>query len=127
LKTILVVDDLPASRRLLVAFLGEDYNVVEAVDGSECLEKAAEHHPDIVLLDLSLPKIDGIEVIHRMRADEDLADIPIFALTAHSLQEFEERALKAGCNAYFVKPFSLDDLKEQVDRFLGTAAKGGLQ
>ena len=119
MKTILVVDDLPASRRLLVAFLGEDHHIVEAMDGPECLEKVASERPDIVLLDLSLPKMDGIEVIRRLRADEELSSIPIFALTAHSLQEFEEKAVQAGCDAYFVKPFSLDDLKERVDAQLG--------
>jgi two-component system cell cycle response regulator len=116
MKKILVVDDMPASRRLLVAFLGESYAVLEAADGQQCLDMARSQQPDIVLLDLSLPKIDGIEVIRRMRSDDDLAAIPVFALTAHSLQEYEKRALEAGCDEYFVKPFSLDALKDRVDR-----------
>ncbi len=131
MKKILVVDDLPASRRLLAAFLGENYEILEAVDGQQCMERVMADMPDLVLLDLSLPRIDGIEVIRRMRGHPDLATIPIFALTAHSLQEFEERALSAGCNAYFVKPFSLEELKERVDALLGDTgraapSKGGV-
>lgn len=118
MKTILVVDDLPASRRLLVTFLGNDYKVIEAGDGPECLEKAARVRPDLLLLDLSLPGLDGIRVIEHIRSNPDLSDMPIFALTAHTLQEYEEKAMAAGCNEYLIKPFGLDELKSLVDRTL---------
>lgn len=124
MKKILIVDDLPASRRLLVAFLGEQYEVVEAVDGSQCLSMASEERPDLVLLDLSLPRVDGLEVIRTMRNDPQLRSIPIFALTAHSLQEVEQKATDAGCDAYLVKPFSLDRLKQMVDERLGEKTAG---
>jgi CheY-like chemotaxis protein len=123
-KTILVVDDLPASRRLLVTFLGDDYRVIEAADGSECLRKAKEERPDLLLLDLSLPEIDGIKVIEHIRNNPDLTDMPIFALTAHTLREYEEKALAAGCDEYLIKPFGLDELKALVDLTLGRAGAG---
>jgi CheY-like chemotaxis protein len=124
MKTILVVDDLPASRRLLATFLGDDFRVIEAADGRECLEMASREHPDLVLLDLSLPGLDGIRVIERIRSDPDLSTTPIFALTAHTLKEYEERAVAAGCNEYIVKPFGLDELRELVDRTLADTQRG---
>lgn len=118
MKKILVVDDLPASRRLLVTFLGDEYRIIEAADGPECLEKARAERPDLVLLDLSLPGLDGIKVIEHIRRDPDLKHTPIFALTAHTLREYESRALAAGCDEYLVKPFGLDQLKSLVDSTL---------
>ena len=118
MKTILVVDDLPASRRLLVTFLGDEYRVIEAADGPQCLELAARERPDLVLLDLSLPGLDGIKVIEHIRSDPDIGTTPIFALTAHTLKEYQRKAVEAGCDEYLVKPFGLDELKELVDRTL---------
>ncbi len=118
MKTILVVDDLPASRRLLVTFLGDEYRVIEAADGLQCLDMAARERPDLVLLDLSLPGLDGIKVIERIRSDPEIGATPIFALTAHTLKEYQRRAVEAGCNEYLVKPFGLDELKDLVDRVL---------
>ena len=120
MKTILVVDDLPASRRLLVTFLGDEFRVIEAADGPQCLDMAARERPDLVLLDLSLPGLDGIEVIERIRSDPEIGNTPIFALTAHTLKEYQRKAVEAGCNEYLVKPFGLDELKDLVDRTLDT-------
>jgi len=118
MKTILVVDDLPASRRLLVAFLRDDYMILEAADGRECIETAERERPDLVLLDLGLPGLDGIAVIERIRTTPAIASTPIFALTAHTLREFEEKAREAGCDEYIVKPFGLDDLRALIRRTL---------
>jgi len=118
MKTILVVDDLPASRRLLVTFLGDEYRIIEAADGPQCLEMAISERPDLVLLDLSLPGLDGIKVIERIRSDPDIGETPIFALTAHTLKEYQRKAVEAGCDEYLVKPFGLDELKDMVDRTL---------
>ncbi|MBW2261703.1 MAG: response regulator [Deltaproteobacteria bacterium] len=125
MKTILVVDDLPASRRLLVTFLGDEYRVIEAADGPQCLDIAARERPDLVLLDLSLPGLDGIKVIERIRSDPEIGNTPIFALTAHTLKEYQRKAVQAGCNEYLVKPFGLDELKDLVDRTLDTRAEDG--
>ena len=118
MKTILVVDDLPASRRLLVTFLGDEYRVIEAADGPQCLDVVERERPDLVLLDLSLPGLDGIRVIEHIRSDPEIGSTPIFALTAHTLREYQRKAVEAGCNEYLVKPFGLDELKELVDRTL---------
>lgn len=118
MKTILVVDDLPASRRLLVTLLGDEYRVIEAADGPQCLDMAKSERPDLVLLDLSLPGLDGIKVIERIRSDPDIGQTPIFALTAHTLKEYQRKAAEAGCDEYLVKPFGLDELKDMVDRTL---------
>ena len=125
MKTILVVDDLPASRRLLVTFLGDEYRVIEAADGPQCLDMAARERPDLVLLDLSLPGLDGIKVIERIRSDPEIGNTPIFALTAHTLKEYQRKAVEAGCNEYLVKPFGLDELKDLVDRTLDTRDEDG--
>lgn len=118
MKTILVVDDLPASRRLLAAFLRDDYRILEAADGRECIETAERERPDLVLLDLGLPGLDGITVIERIRRSPAIDATPIFALTAHTLKEYEEKAREAGCDEYIVKPFGLDDLRTLIRRTL---------
>lgn len=102
--TIAVVEDNPDNRMLLQAFLSDDYELTEYEDGVGVLEGLKESVPDLVLLDISLPGIDGVEVLKRIRADARLRSLPVIALTAHAMASDRERLLKAGFDDYVSKP-----------------------
>jgi len=113
--TILVVDDDPVIQKLLaVNFEMEGYRVVTAGDGEEALEQVAIEHPDAVVLDVMMPKIDGVEVVRRMRADADAAAIPVLLLSARAQAKDIAEGLDAGADAYMTKPFDPVDLLERV-------------
>ena len=116
MKKILIVEDVEMNRDLLVQLLEDDYELVEAVDGRQGLEMAAGEAPDLILLDISLPEIDGWEVARKIRADERLKHIPIIAVTAHAMTGDEEKAIECGCNDYLAKPIDEDELWEKVAR-----------
>jgi CheY-like chemotaxis protein/HPt (histidine-containing phosphotransfer) domain-containing protein len=103
-KSIAVVEDNADNRLLVDAILGDRFALQEYETGSEALEGMAFVRPDLVLLDVSLPGMDGLEVVARLRADPTLADIPIVALTAHAMTGDRERYLAAGFDAYVAKP-----------------------
>ncbi|MBT4498998.1 MAG: response regulator, partial [Gemmatimonadetes bacterium] len=110
MKKILIVEDVEMNRDLLVQLLEDDYELVEATDGKQGLEMAARERPDLILLDISLPEMDGWEVTRRIRADEELKQIPIIAVTAHAMAGDEEKAYAQGCNGYLSKPIDEDEL-----------------
>jgi len=113
--TILVVDDDPVIQKLLaVNFEMEGYRVVTAGDGEEALAQVALEHPDAVVLDVMMPKIDGIEVVRRMRADAGAAAIPVLLLSARAQAKDIAEGLDAGADAYMTKPFEPLDLLERV-------------
>lgn len=119
---VLVVEDNQDSRELVVKILtNRGYTVIEAVDGEDALMKAAEEMPALILMDISLPKLDGYEVTRRLKAMEDFRDVPVIALTAHAMKGDREKALAAGCRGYITKPISIRDLPEQVRRFMEEA------
>jgi len=118
-QTILIVEDNQDSRDLVVKVLRvRGYRIVEAVDGEEALQKAAAEHPALILLDISLPKIDGYEVLRRLKALDEYRDIPIIALTAHAMKGDREMALTAGFQGYIPKPITIRELPAQVEAFL---------
>lgn len=119
MKRILVVEDVEFNRDLLVQLLEEEYEILTAMDGAAGLELAAGEYPDLILLDLSLPLIDGWEVIRRLKATQALRHIPIIALTAHAMRGDEEKARAAGCDDYLSKPIDEDLLFAKLGRFLG--------
>ena len=119
MKKILIVEDVEMNRDLLVQLLEDDYELVEAVDGKQGLEKAASEKPDLILLDISLPELDGWEVTRRLRADESLKETPIIAVTAHAMAGDEEKAYATGCNDYLSKPIDEDELWEKVAKHIG--------
>ena len=92
MKKILVVEDVEFNRDLLVQLLEEDYEVITAADGAAGIEMAEREHPDLILMDLSLPVVDGWEATRRIKADATLRGIPIIALTAHAMTGDEEKA-----------------------------------
>ena len=119
-KRVLIADDNPVSRELIREILEHDqYEVIEAGDGGEALEKVREHHPDLALLDIQMPVMDGNAVIREIRADPSLSQLPVAALTAYAMHGDRERALAAGFNSYITKPIEIPDFREQVARLLG--------
>ncbi|GBE12738.1 MAG TPA: response regulator [Desulfobacteraceae bacterium] len=119
LKKILVVDDNLDSRELVIKILkNKGLQLVEAVDGEDALEKVTTERPDLILMDISLPKIDGYEVTRRLKSDQNFAAIPIIALTAHAMKGDREKALAAGCEGYITKPINVHDLYDRIKPFL---------
>ncbi len=104
MKKILIVEDIEFSRDLLVQLLERDYEILTAVDGVAAVELTGRHRPDLVLMDLSLPVMDGWEATRRIKAEAALQHIPIIALTAHAMDGDEEKARAAGCDDYITKP-----------------------
>ena len=119
-KRVLIADDNAVSRELIREILEHDeYEVIEAGDGGEALRKAREHRPDLALLDIQMPVMDGNMVIREIRADPSLSHLPVAALTAYAMQGDRERALAAGFNCYITKPIEIPDLRAQVAKLLG--------
>ena len=104
MKIIGLVEDNPDNRLLMQAILGDLYKVVEYESGREALAGFAQHKPDLVIMDISLPGMDGPEVLQRMRADEQLRDLPVIALTAHAMTGDHEKYIAMGFNDYLAKP-----------------------
>ena len=114
--TILVCDDDPSLRELVRAVLGERYRFVEAADGTEALVIARELRPDLIVLDVMLPGLSGIEVLEALRADEELRETPVVVITAWSHAEIEAQV--AGADRFVSKPFDPDDLSAAVEELL---------
>ena len=118
MKKILIVEDVEMNRDLLVQLLEDDYELAEAVDGRQGLEMAVEVKPDLILLDMDLPEIDGYEMTRGVREREEIKDIPIIAVTAHAMAGDEEKALEAGCNDYLPKPIDEEELWAKVAKLI---------
>jgi two-component system cell cycle response regulator DivK len=119
MKKILVVEDVEFNRDLIVQLLEDHYEVLTAADGAEGLQLAARERPDLILMDLSLPVIDGWEATRRIKANTALQAIPIIALSAHAMIGDQEKALQSGCNDYLSKPLDEGLLFAMLTRFLG--------
>jgi two-component system cell cycle response regulator DivK len=119
---ILVVDDYQDAREMYAEYLQfSGFRVAEAKNGNEAVEQAFALKPDLILMDLSLPGMDGWEATRRLKADDRTKRIPIVALTGHALAGASEGAKKAGCDSFVTKPCLPDDLVVEVRRMLGTA------
>jgi len=116
---ILVVEDVEFNRDLIVQLLEDNYEVLTAADGAEGIRLAEQERPDLILMDLSLPVIDGWEATRRIKADEALKGIPIIALSAHAMRGDEEKARQSGCDDYLSKPLDEDLLFAKLAKFLG--------
>jgi two-component system, cell cycle response regulator DivK len=121
-KTILYVEDNAVNRRLVRDLLQHTtYTLVEAVDGEVGVAKAVEIRPDLILMDIQLPKMSGLEAMRRIRADAATANTPIVAITSFALSGDDQRAKEAGATAYLAKPYSPRDLLALVRKLLPEA------
>lgn len=119
MKRILIVEDNEMNRDVLSRRLARrGYDVLLATDGPHGLAMAAMHGPDLILMDLGLPEIDGWECTRRLKADETTKHIPVIALTAHAMVGDRQRALEAGCDEFDTKPIDFVGLLNKMDRLL---------
>jgi len=122
--TVLVVEDDNDIRELIVLWLQrEGYRVTCAGDGAEAVEAARRECPDLVLMDVSLPVLDGISATERILEIEELCHTPILACSAHGIEDWEVKALAAGCRGYVSKPIDMDMLSRLVKQYLTPAQK----
>lgn len=119
MKKILIIEDVAINRDLLAQILEEDYEVVEAEDGAKGLNAARAETPDLILLDMVMPGMNGLEVAAAVRGSEGIQDVPIIAVTAQAMSGDEIRAMEAGCNDYLTKPIDEDLLLEKIQRYIG--------
>jgi CheY-like chemotaxis protein len=124
-QLVLVVEDYQDAREMYAAYLQfSGFDVAEAGNGVEAVEKATELLPDIVLMDLALPRMDGWEATRRLKADADMRTLPIIALTAHAMAGDREKAMEAGCDDYDTKPIELPRLLGKIEELLAKIGKG---
>jgi CheY-like chemotaxis protein len=114
-RTILIVDDNQENLELLSTMLsGRGYELLTAVDATSAMQRLSEARPALILLDIQLPGIDGLELTRRLKADPNTSEIPILAVTAYAMKGDEERIRSAGCNGYLTKPLDKRVLREVV-------------
>ena len=119
-KRILVVEDHEDNRQILRDLLGNaGYDLTEAENGEEAIAAVTDRRPDLILMDIQLPVMDGYETTRRIRAHPDLKSVPIIAVTSYALAGDENKALAAGCDGYVTKPYSPRDLLAKVRTYLG--------
>lgn len=118
MKKILIVEDVEFNLDLLVQLLEDDYELVIARDGVRGVEMAVTEIPDLILMDMSLPILDGWEATRTLKADPKLSRIPVIGLSAHAMSGDQQKALEAGCNDYLTKPLDDDLLMEKLNFFL---------
>ena len=117
--TVLVVEDYDDTRSMIRQVLErQGYRAVEARTGIEAVELARREHPDLILMDINLPLIDGVNATRRIRQIEGMSDAPIVAVSAYDSPELQDSALTAGCVEYLIKPIDADRLKDLIDRLL---------
>jgi len=117
--TVLVVEDNKDNMTLIADILTSmDYDILQARNGQQGVEKAEEAKPDLILMDLSLPVMDGWSATRMIKSNPDLSHIPVIALTAHALQGDKEKAFEAGCDDYLSKPLNLAALMEKLKTYL---------
>lgn len=120
---VLIVDDYPDAREMYAEYLQfSGFDTVEATNGMEALQRAIDTSPDIILMDLSLPVMDGWEATRRLKADDRTASIPVVALTGHALAGISEGAKKAGCDAFVTKPCLPEDLVKEINKVLDSSS-----
>ena len=118
-KTVLVVEDNELNMKLFHDLLeAHGYNILQTKDGMDALRLAREHKPDLILMDIQLPEVSGLEVTKWLKEDEDLKSIPVIAVTAFAMKGDEEKIRDGGCEAYIAKPISVTNFLETVRKFL---------
>jgi len=117
-KVILIVEDEPKNLKLASDLLqASGYTTIEATDGKQGVELAKVRNPDLILMDIMMPVMDGLEATRILKRDTTTKDIPVLALTSYAMKGDEERILEAGCNGYLAKPFDIQKLLEEVAKY----------
>ena len=123
-KKVLIVEDNDLNMKLFNDLLeAHGYLTLQTKDGVEALRMARQHRPDLILMDIQLPEVSGLEVTKWLKEDEDLRQIPVIAVTAFAMKGDEEKIRRGGCEAYLSKPISVAKFFETLDRFLGPAER----
>jgi two-component system, cell cycle response regulator DivK len=118
-RKLLIVEDNQDNRELAIKVLkNKGYEIFEAVDGEEAIEKAISEKPDLILLDISLPKLDGYEVAKRLKSMEEFQEIPIVAFTAHAMKGDREKVIAGGFEGYISKPINVREFPDQIRLYL---------
>lgn len=118
-KTVLVVEDNDLNMKLFHDLLeAHGYNIIQTKDGMDALRLARQYHPDLILMDIQLPEVSGLEVTKWIKEDDTLKTIPVVAVTAFAMKGDEEKIREGGCEAYIAKPISVTNFLETVERFL---------
>lgn len=118
-KTVLIVEDNELNMKLFHDLMeAHGYNILQTRDGMEALKLARQHRPDLILMDIQLPEVSGLEVTKWIKEDDDLRAIPVIAVTAFAMKGDEEKILQGGCEAYIAKPISVTQFLSTVERFL---------
>ncbi|WP_119167939.1 response regulator [Algihabitans albus] len=118
-KTVLVVEDNDLNMKLFHDLLeAHGYNILQTKDGMEALRLARKHQPDLILMDIQLPEVSGLEVTKWIKEDDTLKSIPVVAVTAFAMKGDEEKIREGGCEAYIAKPISVTSFLQTVERFL---------
>jgi two-component system cell cycle response regulator DivK len=118
-KTILIVEDEPRNLKLLRDLLQRfGYEILEASDGEQGVKLAGEKIPDMILMDIMMPKMDGLEATRIIKADEKTKHIPIIALTSYAMKGDREKTIEAGCDGYIAKPIDIKEVLKAIEHFL---------
>jgi two-component system cell cycle response regulator DivK len=119
-KTVLIVEDNELNMRLFHDIMEmQGYNILQTTNGMDALKLARRHRPDLIVMDIQLPEVSGIEVSRWIKEDDDLKSTPIIAVTAFALKGDESKVLQSGCEAYMAKPISIDRFLAAVESFIG--------
>jgi two-component system cell cycle response regulator DivK len=118
-KTVLIVEDNELNMKLFNDILqAHGYETVQTLHGREAIDLAREHHPDLILMDIQLPDISGLEVTRIIKSEDDLKDIPVIAVTAFAMKDDEKKIRDGGCEGYVAKPISIPKFLETINTFL---------
>ena len=123
-EKVLIVEDNAQNMNLIEMTLrARDYTLLKATDGEEALDMARREHPDLIIMDIQLPKMDGLEVTSRLRRNPAFKHTPIIAVSAYAMKEDKERVIESGCDAYLSKPFSIHELRAVIAEMLSQQQK----
>ena len=123
--TILYVEDNPDNRLLVKRILlAEDYSLLEAIDGKDALNVLKTAHPDLILMDINMPDMDGYTLTSTIKSLPGFERVPILALTANVMRGDKEKTLEAGCDGYIQKPLDIDQLTREIEKFLSRRSNG---
>ena len=118
-RRILIVEDNPLNMKLFSAMIAaQGYEVLQAADGAQGLDAARDRHPDLIIMDIQLPNMSGLDVTRNLKADDATRDIPIIATTAFAMRGDEELILASGCDAYMSKPIAISPFLELIETFM---------